>query len=294
MLLITGPSGNVGMELVERLAASSPGAWRVASRHPDVLRTKLAGSDAQVVAFDFFDRGTWPGALEGVHAVFLLFPLPSNRSARTGIIPFVEAATAAGCRHVVYVSVLGADRSRVVPHFQVEAALRQHIPSWTILRCGFFMQNLHRAISTHGVDVAERGEVFIPAGRGATTFLDAYDVAQIAALVLEDPAAHCNTIYDLTGPRRLTMWEVAETLSGVLGRSVLYTNPSLVRFATRLRRRGVGWDTIGFMCAVYTLTRFGQNQQLSDDVGTLLGRAPRDLADFVADNAWRWRQRAWT
>lgn len=294
MLLITGPSGNVGHELVEVLRASSPTqGWRVASRHPEELRRPL-GDDAQVVEFDFFDRSTWPTALRGVRSLFLLFPLPGNRAAREAVIPFVHAAQDAGCEHVVYVSVFGADRARFIPHYKVEAALKVSGMSATILRCSFFMQNLHRSISTHGTDIVERGELFIPAGAGRTTFLDARDAADVAALALTDPAAHRDRVYHLTGSAALGMAEVAEALSSALGYPVTYSHPGLLRFAARLRRRGVGWDTIGFMSAVYTLTRFGQNQPITDEVETLLGRPPRTLAEFLRDSAWRWREQAWT
>ena len=90
------------------------------------------------------------------------------------------------------------------------------------------------------------------------------------------------------------MTEVAAALTAELGYPVTYTDPSLIRFARRLRRRGVGWDSIGFMCAVYTLTRLGRNQPITDEVATLLRRPPRTLAEFLHDSAWRWHDRAWT
>lgn len=294
VLLITGPSGNVGYELVETLRAKSPGEpWRLASRHPDQLRDRV-GNAGQVCRFDFFDRSTWTETLRDVDALFLLFPLPGNRAARDAVIPFIEAAGAAGCRHVVYVSVFGADRAAFIPHHKVEAALKASTMSWTLLRCGFFMQNLHRSISTHGTDIVERGELFIPAGRGRTSFLDARDAADVAARALTEPAAHRNTIHHLTGPAALTMSEVAACLTTALGFPVTYTHPGLLRFAARLRRRGVHWDVIGFMAAVYTLTRLGQNQPITDEVERLVGRPPRALERFLSDSAWRWQQRAWT
>lgn len=294
MLLVTGPSGNVGLELVDALHRDAPtGGWRVASRHPEPLARRL-GDSAQACRFDFFDRSTWAAALQDVQTMFLLFPLPGNRAARDAVIPFVHAAQAAGCRHVVYVSVFGADRARFIPHYKVEAALRASPMSSTILRCSFFMQNLHRQISTHGTDIVERGELFIPAGRGRTTFIDARDAADVAALALTEPAAHRDRVYHLTGPAALSMTEVADALSRALGYPVTYTHPGLVRFAARLRRRGVGWDTIGFMSAVYTLTRLGRNQPITDEVRELLGRPPRTLEQFLSDTAWRWRDRAWT
>lgn len=294
MLLITGPSGNVGYELVEQLNRRPDLSWRVASRHPDELKARLSGGSAEVVALDFFDRSTWDRALAGVDCLFLLFPLPGNRAARDAIIPFIAAAEKAGCRHVVYVSVFGADRAQFIPHYKVEKALRESTLTWTVLRCSFFMQNLHRQISTHGEDIVEHGELFIPAGRGRTTFIDARDAAEVAAKVLADPQKHVDTVYHLTGPAAVTMDDVAATLTAELGFKVTYTRPGLLRFVRRLRKRGVGWDTVGFMCAVYTLTRLGANQPLTDDVGRLLGRAPRTLTEFVRDNARRWRERAWT
>ncbi|MCQ4359940.1 NAD(P)H-binding protein [Mycobacterium gordonae] len=168
---MTGPTGNVGQELVNLLDKLRDQPWRVGSRHPE----KLASSTAQALPLDFFDSATWARALDGVDELFLLFPLPGNRAARQAIVPFIHAAERAGCRHVVYVSVFGADRMRFIPHHTVEAALGASAMSVTVLRCSFFMQNLHRAISTHGVDIVEAGELFIPAGRGKTTFLDARD-----------------------------------------------------------------------------------------------------------------------
>ena len=295
VLLITGPSGNVGHELVEVLCGQpSPTGLRVASRHPEALRDRLGANEVEVCRFDFFDRTTWTAALDGVEALFLLFPLPGNRAAREAVIPFVSAAQEAGCRHVVYVSVFGADRARFIPHYKVEAALRDSSMSSTILRCSFFMQNLHRTISTHGTDIVEHGELFVPAGNGRTTFIDARDAADVAALALSDPARHRDRVYHLTGPAALSMTEVAEALTQALGYPVVYTRPGLARFAVRLHRRGVDWTTIGFMSAVYTLTRLGRNQPLTDEVHHLLGRPPRSLTEFLYASAWRWRQQAWT
>lgn len=294
VLVITGPSGNVGDELVDVLRRQPPeGGWRVASRHPERLRER-AGDSAEVCRFDFFDRTTWPVTLHDIETLFLLFPLPGNEAARAAVIPFLKAAEQAGCRHVVYVSVFGADRAKFIPHYKVEQALMASSMTWTLLRCSFFMQNLHRVISTHGTDIVERGELFIPAGRGLTSFIDARDAAEVAALALTNPAAHRNTVYHLTGPAALSMDQVAAALTTALGCPVRYTRPGLVRFAARLRHRGVGWDTIGFMAIVYTLTRLGQNQPITDEVARLLGRPPRRLAEFLHDSAWRWHKRSWT
>lgn len=293
MLVITGPSGNVGRELVNILAPRMPAKqWRVASRHPETLLRQV-GTAAPPCAFDFSDRSTWEPALRGVRSLFLLFPLPSNHAARADVVPFVHAAAEAGCNHVVYVSVFGADKAPFIPHHKVEAALQDSGMTTTVLRCSFFMQNLHRAISTHGTDIVERGELFIPAGRGLTSFIDARDAAEVAALALTDSAPR-DRVHHLTGPAAVSMEEVADALTEALGVPITYTRPGLARFAARLQRRGVRWDTVAFMSVVYTLTRLNFNQPITDDVARLLGRPPRTLRQFLAESAWRWHDRSWT
>lgn len=294
MIVLTGPTGNVGAELVRLLSSDEDAPpHRIAAHDPDRLRARL-GAQVPATAFDYDDPRTWPDVLEGATTLFLLFPLPSPRTARTRMIPFIDAAVAAGVRHIVYVSVPGADASRIVPHNRVEAHIRASGADHTILRCGFFMQNLCRSVSTHGVDIVERGELFIPAGEGRTTFLDSRDAAAVARLVLTDPAPHRGRTYTLTGPRTLDMDQVAATVSRALERPVRYTRPGLPRFAARLLGRGVSWDTVGFMAIVYTLTRLGRNDTLTTTLPELLGRPATDMERWARDYRPVFEERAWT
>lgn len=288
MIVITGPTGNVGAELVSLLAAQDRLDHRIAAHDP----ARFPGLPA--VAFDYDDPATFDAVLDGVSTLFLLFPLPHPRTVRTRMIPFIDAAKRAGCRHIVYVTVPGADHLKVVPHHAVERHIESTGIPHTFLRCGFFMQNLCRKISTHGVDIMERGELFIPGGKGRTTFLDSRDVAAVALDVLRDPEAHRNRAYTLTGPESLTLYQAADLLSQALGRPVTYTRPSLPRFWLRLTRRGVTWDTLLFMSIVYTLTRTGRNEPLTDELPELLGRPATTFPQWAADYRDRFETRAWT
>jgi uncharacterized protein YbjT (DUF2867 family) len=294
MIVLTGPTGNVGAE-VARTAVENPmpEPFRIAAHHPERVRQDL-GADARVVPFDYDDRSTWDAALDGIERLFLVFPLPTPRAATTRMTPLVDAAVAAGCRHIVYLSVPGADVQKAVPHYRVERHIERSGADWTFLRSAFFMQNLHRRVSTHGVDIADHDQVFIPAGDGATTFVDSRDIAEVAYHALTTPDEHRRQAYVLTGPERLRMAEVAAILSDVLGRPIHYSKPGLVRFWTRLSRRGVSWDTLLFMTIVYTLTRTGRNEPMTDDLARILDRPPRDLRTWAEDVTWRWEQRAWT
>ncbi|WP_084963890.1 NmrA family NAD(P)-binding protein [Thermoactinospora rubra] len=166
MIVVTGPTGNVGAEVVELLREQDELEYRIAAHRPQ----RFPG--APVARLDYDDPATFDAVLDGVSTLFLLFPLPHPRTVRTSMIPFIDAAVRAGCRHIVYVSVPAADRSRIIPHHAVERHIEATGVGHTFLRCGYFMQNLCRAVSTHGVDIMDRGELPGLLGRPATTFAE--------------------------------------------------------------------------------------------------------------------------
>lgn len=295
MLLVTGPTGNVGTQVSRALVdlGDAAPAYRLAAHRPDSVRREL-GADVPVVAFDFDDRATWAAALDGVDSLFLLFPVPSPRTVRTRMKPFVDAATAAGVGHIVYVSVPGAATVKRVPHYAVERHIEASGAHHTFLRCGYFAQNLVRAISTHGTDIVLHDELFIPARDSQTNLLDARDVADAVVNIAADLESHRDRAYLLNGRDVFDFTQIAATLTEALGREIRYTNPSMPAFWRRLYRRGVTWDTIGFMTIVYSLSRRGTNATEGGDLETLLGRPSRSFHDFATEERWRWDTCAWT
>jgi uncharacterized protein YbjT (DUF2867 family) len=282
MIVVTGPNGNVGTELVKMLVAQSEIPYRIAAHTPDKIAT-LYGADTPRVKFDYADRSTWAATLEGVTTLFLLFPLPHPRTAKEWMAPFVDAAAKAGCKHIIYTSVPGADKLKYVPHYHVEKAIRESGVDYTILRAAYFSQNLIRDITTHAIDIAKYDELFIPANRGRTTFIDSRDVAAVAIEVIRNPAAHVRKEYLLTGPESLDFYEVAEIFTEVMGRKITYTNPILPKFWMRMGKRGVTLDAIIFMTIVYNLTRAGMNNPMTTSVQDILGRPATPMRDFVRD-----------
>ena len=281
MIVVTGPNGNVGTELVRMLVAQKDMPFRIAAHTPGKI-TKLYGPDINRTRFSFAERSTWDATLEGVSTLFLLFPLPHPRTARSWMVPFVEAAVKAGCQHIIYISVPGADETKFVPHYTVERAIEQSGVAYTFLRAAFFSQNLCRDITTHAVDIALHNQIFVPAGRGVTSFIDSRDVAELAVQIMRDPSQHRNQAYIVTGPEKLDFYAVADIFTEVLGRKINYAAPSLWAFWRRLRPR-VTWDTLFFMCIVYSLTRYGRNAPMTDTLPRLLGREARTMRQFVED-----------
>lgn len=275
-ILVTAPTGNVGSEVFKRLLAM--GAPVVAAAHNADKARKQLGDDATIVPFDFKKPETFAAAFEGVEKMFLVRP-PEIADAKKDIAPALAAAKAAGVKHIVFLSLLGVERNRIVPHRAIEKAVRESEMAWTFLRASFFMQNLS---TTHRDDIHERGDVFVPAGKGKTSFIDVRDIAEIAVKALTEPG-HENKAYPLTGSVALTYEEVAREMTEVLGKPVRYSNPSARNFGKEMRRRGLALPFIVVMNGLYTVCRLGGAAQVTPDAEQLLGREPIALRQFVED-----------
>ncbi|SFS01089.1 Uncharacterized conserved protein YbjT, contains NAD(P)-binding and DUF2867 domains [Halomicrobium zhouii] len=274
-VLVTGATGTVGSRVVAALAAADEPV-RAAARDPDAARESL-DADA-VVTFDFEKPETWGDALDGVDRLFLVRPPQLSRVG--AITDFVDAAERVGVDTVVVLSVLGAEKNPLLPHRRIERHVEGTGLDWTFVRASFFMQNF---LEEHREEVRD-GVLFVPAGEGETSFVDARDVADVAAAALTEPG-HAGRAYDVTCPEALTYDEVAAVFSDVLGRPVTDANPSLPEFVWETYRRGTPLGKVLVMSAIYTTARFGLAGRVTDDVRDVLGRSPVDFPTFVKDHA---------
>jgi len=293
VIVVTTPSGTVGSEFVQLLIKQVPSLpFRLVTRTPEKLISKY-GADVATASFDFADHTTWDAAFERISILFLVVPKPDPKEIRANIFPLIDAAVRAGCQHILFLSVPGADKQKFLPHYLIERYVEACGVAYTILRASYFMQNLCGKSSTHGVDIATRNEIFIPAGRGELSFIDTRDIAAVLLKICENPEVHQKKAYLLTGRRSLNFFEVAKIFSQVMERPVHYAHPSLLRFWQRMARRGVPGSLIFFMAIEYTATSLGHGKFLSDDLLHLLGRLPTPMTQFVEDNKERWLTQSW-
>lgn len=279
-ILVTGATGNVGREIIkilyeeQHLVRAAVVSEEDASRLPAPVPWQI---------FDFTDPATYQPAFAGVKKLFLMRP-PHIANIMRDMKPAIDYAVQAGVEHIVFLSLLGAEKNKVVPHAKVEKLLLESSASVTLLRCGFFMQNLS---TTHLQDIQEHNDIFIPAGRGKTAFIDVRDIAAVAAKALTEPG-HEDHAYPLTGSEALDYYQVAAMMTQQLERPIGYSNPSLPRFVWRFWRRGYSLGYIGVVAAIYTTTRLGLAQTVTPHSQQLLGRNPISLQQFVQDYAPVW------
>ncbi|MFP4624735.1 MAG: SDR family oxidoreductase, partial [Gemmatimonadota bacterium] len=242
-----------------------------------------AGSQIVPRRLDFEDPTTYQTAFERARKLFLVRP-PALSDVKRWVLPALEMAREQGVEHVVFLSLLGAERNRVVPHRAIEDYLRQSGMAWTFLRASFFMQNL---TTTHLAEIRDRSEIMVPAGDGRTSFVDVRDVGAVAARALLEEGHH-QRAYDLTGSEALTYGEAADILSEALGRKVRYERPGLLLFVRHMRGLGHPWPFILVTAGIYTSARLALAGRVTDDVERLLGRPPLSFREFARDHRQLW------
>jgi uncharacterized protein YbjT (DUF2867 family) len=126
-----------------------------------------------------------------------------------------HSAAAQGISRFVFHSVLHPDDASM-PHHQrkaeAERAIRARLDAVTVLRPAAYAQNL--------LDAARNGRIEVPHSVDAPfTNVDLDDVAEVAATVLLEEG-HDGGTYDLAGPERLSVREMAAIATDVLGRPV--------------------------------------------------------------------------
>lgn len=275
-VLVLGGTGKTGRRTVARLRELGV-ETRAASRSGDTR-------------FDWADRTTWQPALDEVDAVYIV-PLDISPSPTPA---FVEQAVASGVRRLVLLSARGVDvpgyfgSSYEVggPHTEGEAAVRSSGVAWTILRPGWFAQNFSEGVFLDGV---RAGQLALPTGDGAAAFVDADDIAAVAAAALTEDG-HDGEVYELSGPRALGIADVLDEIAKVTGTRAAYVPVEESAFRAGLVAQGMPEEEAALWTDAMTPIRTSQEAPVTDGVRRALGRPPRDIADYVraasAAGAW--------
>ena len=214
--------------------------------------------------------------------MFLLRP-PALSDVKRYLRPFLAAAQQAGTGHVVFLSVMGVNR--LMPHWRVEQDLRSSTMAWTFLRPSFFAQNLDTA---YGADITDRSEIRLACGRGRTSFIDARDVADVAALALTAPPPTKGAIHTLTGPAALDYHRVASMLSAELRRPINYIPLSLPAYRRELRYQHLPSDYVNVQLLINLVAHLGLAGTVNGTVQQLLGRPATPLATYLHDQRGSW------
>lgn len=274
MILVTGATGNVGRRVVERLVAAGHGV-RAVTRDPS--RANLAPG-VEAVAADLADPQSLRPHLDGVTAVFLIWPFVDSAAAVELAPRVAEVLAAAGTPRVVYLSAASAEADPDSFWAVVERAIASSGQPWTMLRpTGIATNALGWAAA-----IRAEGVVRWPYGDAARSMVHEDDIAAVAVEALTRDG-HDKQIYVLTGPRTVTQAEQVRLIGEAIGRDLRWQDVPADAVRPML---AAAMGSAAFADAALTgWASFVQTpEQVTGDVEAILGRPARTFAEWAADH----------
>ncbi|QNE75697.1 NAD(P)H-binding protein [Streptomyces finlayi] len=261
-ILVLGATGKTGRRVVRHLRDTGTARVRAASRSGEVT-------------FDWTFPATWEPALSGALAVYLVAP---EDPAPVG--EFVAQAVRAGVRRFVALSGHGVEAAGDdfgQGMLAGEGAVRASGAEWTIIRPSNFFQNFDEDLWHAPL---RAGRLALPIGAMPEPFVDADDVAEVAAAVLTGDG-HEGRTYELTGPRALTFAEATETIARAAGRPIRYEELTPEAYRAELLGQGRPEAMVDLLGGMFAVHRAGHSAALGDGVQQVLGREAADLAPWA-------------
>ena len=297
-IVVTGASGHYGRRLTELLLGRvSPSDLILVTRRPE--RLKAAADLGIEIRYGDFDRPErLPEAFAGGEKLLLISTLAVGPRRRRQHQAAIEAARAAGVRHIAYTSSTGihprTPSLAVQDHVFTENAIRRSGLEFTFLRDAQYAEVIATMIAPPAV---ASGEWTMSTGSGSMAFVSKQDCVACAAAVLTSEG-HEGAVYEITGPELYTFAQAAAFAAELSGRPVRYRDVSHEERLAQFDALGVprayvegmvNADDTGVwgseeMVSYERAIRQGYFSVCSHHVKLLTGRAAKSLRDVFLEN----------
>jgi NAD(P)H dehydrogenase (quinone) len=280
-IFVTGAAGQLGRLVIKHLLARgvTPSRIVAGTRSPDKL-ADLAAAGIEVRSADFEDLRGLTEAFNGAGTVLIISTdaldgtdtrLKQHRNA-------VAAAVAADVKRLAYTSLPNPDSSLLTfapDHLGTEQAIKATGLPYVIFRNGWYQENLLRALP----NALKSGQWHSAAEGGRTSYVGREDIAEAIAAALATSTLESRT-YTLTGSETLSTEEIARLASQATGKPLSVVHVTDGQLATGLKAAGIPEIFVSVLVSVEVEARAGNLSIVTDHVASLLGRAPRRLADY--------------
>lgn len=225
-ILVTGATGQQGGALARLLLQKKHEVYALirSTKSESPKAQNLRNQGAKLVEGDLDKPDSLEQATNGIDSVFLIGTFiegGTEGEIRRGKM-MVDIAKEKKIEHIVYSSVVNADKNTGIPHFESKYKVEQHIKNsgipYTIIGPTFFMDNL----LSYSLAALQQGQVALPLSPSRILQQSAVEnIAEFSALALERRNSFIGKRIDIASDE-ITGEQAAKVLSNELGRKIRY------------------------------------------------------------------------
>lgn len=278
-ILITGATGNVGFEVV-RFLDKNEIPNKIIAGVRNIENAKSLFKDfprIDFVNFDFERPETFDNALKNIETVFLLRP-PHISDIEKYFRPLIQKIKEHKVNEVVFLSVQGAEKSKVIPHNKIENLIKEYQLNYIFLRPSYFMQNLTTTLLK---DIQTKRQIILPSGKAKFNWIDIENIGETCSVLLNRFSEFKNQTIELTGYENINFNMVADLTSAVSKNPVTFLNVNPFKFYSIKKKEGMVSGMIMVMIMLHFLPRFQNEPVISDFYEKLTGKKPTSLSEFI-------------
>ena len=263
-ILVIGGTGKTGRRVVEQLKKKG-------------IEPKIGSRNASP-SFDWDDKDTWVNTLNGIEKMYVTYyPDLAVPGAKEKIESLTYLAKELGIKKMVLLSGKGETEAEACENIVINSGM-----DYSIVRASWFNQNWSESFF---LDPIISGEVALPMADVLIPFVDANDIAEVAAKVLLDDTYN-GEIIELTGPELITFKDIVNIISRVSNRKLNFYDITLEQYVDGMKQMQIPDDVVWLIEYLFShvLTN-PKNQLVVNDIERVLGRKAKPFAEYAQETA---------
>jgi NAD(P)H dehydrogenase (quinone) len=286
MIIVTGGTGQLGSQIVDRLLERVP-VGQVGVSVRDTQRARdWSVRGVCVRRGDFGDRPGLAEAFEGATQVLIVSTNETGEAAIAQHIAAIDAACEAGAKRILYTSHQDAAENSVFAPMPDHAATEHYLSKtgtpFTALRNGFYASTVQHLLGR----ALETGELVAPAD-GPVSWTAHADLAEAAAIILADEGRFDGPTPPLTAPDALDLDDIAGILTDLTGRTIRRVIADDSEWTATLTGNGVPAERADMLLGMFQAARRGEFAATGEALENLLQRPATPVRSVLAEAVTR-------